>query len=219
MRLCTQLHCSSASVQASLFCFHEGMEGCMSAGKTTLLDVISGRKTGKGVQGTITMNGAACGQMFRRISAYVPQVPPPTPLLLSIHSIISQPWPIGAWIPKNKDAAANRSGTWVFNLTQRDIHNSTCMPSACMPKSIRVAGTYAHEVLQRQHCVWFHSGWFTVPRTFHSLPPGGHICGNPDRPGDSQIPRRALCAQQRAEDAAQGEDPGGAGHFGAVESP
>ena len=46
-------------------------------GKTTLLDGISGRKTGKGVQGTITMNGAACGQMFHRISAYVPQVSKP----------------------------------------------------------------------------------------------------------------------------------------------
>lgn len=38
-----------------------------------MLDTISGRKTGKGVKGIVTMNGAACGQMFRRISAFVPQ--------------------------------------------------------------------------------------------------------------------------------------------------
>ena len=38
-----------------------------------MLDTISGRKTGKGVKGIVTLNGAACGQMFRRISAFVPQ--------------------------------------------------------------------------------------------------------------------------------------------------
>lgn len=38
-----------------------------------MLDVISGRKTGRGVKGVVTLNGAACGQMFRRISAFVPQ--------------------------------------------------------------------------------------------------------------------------------------------------
>lgn len=38
-----------------------------------MLDTISRRKTGRGVKGIVTMNGAACGQMFRRISAFVPQ--------------------------------------------------------------------------------------------------------------------------------------------------
>ena len=45
-----------------------------SAGKTTLLDVLAGRRSGsKNVFGEVSMNGAPCGVMFRRISAYVPQ--------------------------------------------------------------------------------------------------------------------------------------------------
>ena len=44
-----------------------------SAGKTTLLDVLAGRRSGSNVCGEVSMNGAPCGVMFRRISAYVPQ--------------------------------------------------------------------------------------------------------------------------------------------------
>lgn len=46
-------------------------DGC--AGKTTLLDVLAGRRRGKNVVGQVTMNGKPCGPEFRRISGYVPQ--------------------------------------------------------------------------------------------------------------------------------------------------
>jgi ABC-type nitrate/sulfonate/bicarbonate transport system ATPase subunit len=48
--------------------------GSSGAGKTTLMDVISGRKTGGNITGTISVNGQPKNdEMFRRITGYVEQ--------------------------------------------------------------------------------------------------------------------------------------------------
>ena len=45
----------------------------MPAGKTTLLDALAGRKSGKDLEGRVLLNGRPAGKWFRRLSQYVPQ--------------------------------------------------------------------------------------------------------------------------------------------------
>ena len=48
------------------------------SGKTTLLDVLSGRKNTGTIKGRMCLNGAPKNdKIFRKISGYVEQVPPP----------------------------------------------------------------------------------------------------------------------------------------------
>ena len=45
----------------------------VNAGKTTLLNILAGRLLAGKVSGSVKMNNEPCTDIFRRISAYVPQ--------------------------------------------------------------------------------------------------------------------------------------------------
>lgn len=67
--------------------------GVSGAGKTTLMDVLAGRKTGGHIEGDITISGYPKNQAtFARISGYCEQSDVHSPCMTIIESLLFSAW-------------------------------------------------------------------------------------------------------------------------------
>lgn len=67
--------------------------GITGAGKTTLMDVLSGRKTGGYIEGTIKVSGYPKKQeTFARVSAYCEQIDIHSPFVTVYESLLFSAW-------------------------------------------------------------------------------------------------------------------------------
>lgn len=67
--------------------------GVSGAGKTTLMDVLAGRKTGGYIEGSITISGYPKNQeTFARVSGYCEQTDVHSPCLTVIESLLYSAW-------------------------------------------------------------------------------------------------------------------------------
>lgn len=67
--------------------------GVSGAGKTTLMDVLAGRKTGGRIEGDITISGYPKNQAtFARISGYCEQSDVHSPCMTIIESLLFSAW-------------------------------------------------------------------------------------------------------------------------------
>ena len=100
--------------------------GVSGAGKTTLLDVLAGRKTGGYIEGSITISGHPKKQeTFARISGYCEQTDIHSPHVTVYESLVYSAW---LRLPPEVDSAARKVKFW---------SNSLLFPSAwCREKYI-----------------------------------------------------------------------------------
>lgn len=67
--------------------------GVSGAGKTTLMDVLAGRKTGGHIEGSITISGYPKSQeTFARVSGYCEQTDIHSPCLTVLESLLYSAW-------------------------------------------------------------------------------------------------------------------------------
>lgn len=67
--------------------------GVSGAGKTTLMDVLAGRKTGGHIEGSITISGYPKNQeTFARVSGYCEQTDIHSPCLTVLESLLYSAW-------------------------------------------------------------------------------------------------------------------------------
>ena len=91
--------------------------GVSGAGKTTLMDVLAGRKTGGYIEGTISISGYPKQQAtFARIAGYCEQTDIHSP-----HVTVYESLQYSAWLrlPREVDTETrkvNESGTWLIGL-------------------------------------------------------------------------------------------------------
>lgn len=88
--------------------------GVSGAGKTTLMDVLAGRKTGGLIEGNITISGYPKNQKtFARVSGYCEQIDVHSPCMTIVESLL-----FSAWL---------RLASHVDQETQRvKLHSSPC---------------------------------------------------------------------------------------------
>lgn len=83
--------------------------GVSGAGKTTLMDVLAGRKTGGYIEGNVTINGYPKKQeTFARISGYCEQNDIHSPFVTVYESVLYSAW---LRLPSEVDAAKRKVGT------------------------------------------------------------------------------------------------------------
>lgn len=83
--------------------------GVSGAGKTTLMDVLAGRKTGGYIEGNVTINGYPKKQeTFARISGYCEQNDIHSPFVTVYESVLYSAW---LRLPSGVDAAKRKVGT------------------------------------------------------------------------------------------------------------
>jgi len=91
--------------------------GVSGAGKTTLMDVLAGRKTGGYIEGTISISGYPKQQeTFARISGYCEQTDIHSPHVTVYESLLYSAW---LRLPREVDTETrkvNQSGIWLLGL-------------------------------------------------------------------------------------------------------
>lgn len=87
--------------------------GVSGAGKTTLMDVLAGRKTGGYIEGTITISGYPKRQdTFARISGYCEQFDIHSPYVTVYESLLYSAW---LRLAPDVDSSTRKVIIWAFN--------------------------------------------------------------------------------------------------------
>jgi len=107
--------------------------GVSGAGKTTLLDVLAGRKTGGYIEGSITISGHPKKQeTFARISGYCEQTDIHSPHVTVYESLVYSAW---LRLPPEVDSATRKVLFW---------SNSLLFPSAWCREKYKLKSWNAH---------------------------------------------------------------------------
>ena len=107
--------------------------GVSGAGKTTLLDVLAGRKTGGYIEGSITISGHPKKQeTFARISGYCEQTDIHSPHVTVYESLVYSAW---LRLPPEVDSATRKVQFW---------SNSLLFPSAWCREKYKLKSWNAH---------------------------------------------------------------------------
>lgn len=84
--------------------------GVSGAGKTTLMDVLAGRKTGGYIEGNVTINGYPKKQeTFARVSGYCEQTDIHSPHVTVFESLTYSAW---LRLPSDVDSETRKVGCW-----------------------------------------------------------------------------------------------------------
>ena len=97
--------------------------GASGAGKTTLMDVLAGRKTSGSIEGSITLSGYPKKQdTFARISGYCEQNDIHSPNVTVYESIL-----FSAWLRLSSDVDDQTRKVYIFNQYFRRKYRSNVM--------------------------------------------------------------------------------------------
>ena len=96
--------------------------GVSGAGKTTLMDVLAGRKTGGSIEGTITISGFPKNQeTFARVSGYCEQNDIHSPFVTVYESLLYSAWlRLSSDVNTEKRKVCKRIVILTFKLFLRD---------------------------------------------------------------------------------------------------
>jgi ABC-type multidrug transport system ATPase subunit len=101
--------------------FLTALVGVSGAGKTTLMDVLAGRKTSGSIEGSITLSGYPKKQeTFARISGYCEQTDIHSPNVTVYESIL-----YSAWLRLTSDVDEKTRKVYIQNTFQTKKHQPT----------------------------------------------------------------------------------------------